>query len=63
MLRRKTGEIKSSIYVPLHDGAQGLAEAPLLVAACCVGHIDCELGLHSNVVLQGDVIDLYNKAG
>lgn len=44
---------------PLHNGALGLAEALLLVAASGVGHIHCELRLHSDVVLQGDISDLH----
>jgi hypothetical protein len=43
---------------PLHDGALCLAEALLLVPPSCVGHKDGKLGLHRNVVLQGDVVDL-----
>lgn len=51
--------ILSSVCIPpLHNGAQGLAEAALLVAACCVGYIHCELRLHSDVVLQSDIADL-----
>mmetsp|Transcript_2134 Transcript_2134/g.5409 ORF Transcript_2134/g.5409 Transcript_2134/m.5409 type:complete len:251 (-) Transcript_2134:49-801(-) len=46
-------------HQPLHNGALGLAEALLLVAPSGVGHIHRELGLHGDVVLQGDVIHLH----
>jgi hypothetical protein len=45
--------------LPLHDGARRLAEALLLVAAGSVRHEDGELGLHRDVVLKGDVVDLH----
>lgn len=47
-----------SQHSPLHDGAQRLAEAALLVAAGGVGHIHGKLGLHRDVVLQRHVSDL-----
>lgn len=46
-------------YTPLHNGALGLAEALLLVAPSGVGHKHSELGLHGDVVLQGDVVHLH----
>ena len=48
---------------PLHNRALGLAEAPGLEAARRVGGEACKLGLHSQVVLQGDVIHLQVGGG